>query len=301
MLSSGPERPRSEGELDILIVGALTIDRFPDGTTAPGGSVLHSARASARAGASVGVVMAAGPEPEALEALRELRAIGQVEVADVPATLVFHHDERDGVRRLSLEGGVRLRPDPSRLRRLRPRAVLLAPVAGELDAAALATIDEAIEARVRVAALQGWLRTRLADGRIVPLAPDDVPHEVLTRLRNCDVVVGSHQDLGLSDRDPSAPAVADLRRLLPGPGMLLTWGAAGYVRAEPEDKDPVVVRRRTAIAGVPTVGAGDAFAAVLAIEFDRGASLAIAARKADAAVSRWLGRQAGASRHNLDG
>jgi sugar/nucleoside kinase (ribokinase family) len=300
MPNSRPERPGADGSLELLIVGALTIDRFPDGTASPGGTVLHAARAAARARASVAVVTTAGPEPEAQDGLRELRRIAELQVVAVPETLVFYHDERDGRRRLSLHGSVRLRPDAGHLRRLRPRTLLLAPVAGELDATALATIDEAIEARVRVAALQGWLRGRDADGRVAPLDPADLPQAALAELRNCDAVVASHEDLGRSERHPSAAAGIALRDLLPGPGLLITWGAAGYVRAEAGKREPIVVRRQTAIAGLAaTTGAGDAFAAILAIHLARGASLAAAARAADAGVERWLAGQPGATRQEM--
>jgi sugar/nucleoside kinase (ribokinase family) len=291
-----PPRTPTAGGLDLLVVGALTVDRFSDGTAAPGGSVLHAIRAAAQRGASVAAVTAAGTEPEAREGLRELAELGLLDVQQAPATLLFHHEVRDGVRHLSLEGGVRLRPDPWHLRRLRPRSLLLAPVAGELDAAALETIDEAIEAPVRVAALQGWLRRRLPPGDLAPLVPGEIPHEVMARLRNCDVVVLSHEDLGLTDPDPHAAAVARLRPLLPGPGALLTWGGAGYVRVEPMAPEAVAVQRRFAYGGVPTVGAGDGFAAIVALELGRGARLTAAARTADAAVARSIGARPGAIR-----
>ncbi|TMB52636.1 MAG: carbohydrate kinase family protein [Chloroflexi bacterium] len=302
MPSSRADRRKSDGSLDLVVVGALTIDRFPDGSAAPGGTVLHAARAAARARVAIGVVTAAGPEPEAQDGLRELRRIAALQVEAVPETLVFHLDERDGPRRLSLHGSVRLRPDPGPLLRLHPRALLLAPVAGELDAIALATIDEAVEARVRVAALQGWLRTRDSNGRVTPLDAGDLPQAVLAELRNCDAVVASHEDLGRSERHPTATAGIALRKLFPGPALLITWGGAGYVRSEAGTREPIVVRRRTAIVGVAaTTGAGDAFAAIVAIHLARGASLAAAARAADAAVDRWLARQPGATRRSMTG
>ncbi|TMB82038.1 MAG: hypothetical protein E6J39_09715 [Chloroflexi bacterium] len=294
------ERPKSDRSLDLLVVGALTIDRFPDGSAAPGGTVLHAARAAARARASVGVVTAAGPEREAQDGLRELGRIAELQVEGLPETLVFHHDEREGPRRLLLYGSVRLRPDPGPLQRLHPRALLLAPVAGELDATALATVDESIEARVRVAALQGWLRTRDSEGRVTPLDASDLSHAILAELRNCDAVVASHEDLGRTERHPTAAAGIALRNLLAGPALLITWGGAGYVRSEAGTREPTVVGRRTAIAGVAaTTGAGDAFAAIVAIHLARGASLAAAARAADAAVDRWLARQPGATRRGV--
>ena len=296
MLSRGPDPGQIRERIELLVVGALTIDRFPDGTATPGGSVLHATRAATRARASVTVVTAAGGEPEALEGLRELGHMAMVFAEEVPHTLVFEHDEREGRRQLSLLGNVRLRPDVRQLQRMHPRAMLLAPVAGELDTAALGTIDEALEARVRVATLQGWLRRREADGRVSPIALGDLPHEVLANLRNCDAVIVSHEDLGRLEAEPNAAAALDVRRSLPGPAVLVTWGGAGYVRADAEARAPTVVRRRHAIQSSTTVGAGDAFAAVIAIQLAKGASLATAARAADSAIERWLARQPGASR-----
>lgn len=298
-------RERALNGVDLLVAGGLTIDRFPDGSAAPGGSVLHALRAAARAGATVAVVTAAGPEPEAADGLREMGEIGTVEAQRVAATLVFHHDERNGVRSLALRGSVRLRPDPWRLRRLRPRALLLAPVAGELDEAALLAIDEAVEARVRVAELQGWLRRPMADGRVAALEPSEIPQPVRARLRNCDALVVSHEDLLVRDANPRAESVQELRGILPGPAIVLTWGGAGYVCAPPDAAAPFAVQRADAIRGVPTVGAGDAFAAILALELGGAATLASAAREADAGVEAWLAAKPGARRvagdHRPDG
>lgn len=291
-------RPRDR--IELLVVGALTIDRFPDGSAAPGGSVLHATRAAARARASITVVTAAGAEPEAQDGLRELRDMATVVLEEVPHTLVFEHDEQAGRRRLKLLGNVRLRPDVRQLQRMRPRAMLLAPVGGELDPMALGMIDEAVEVRVRVAALQGWLRRREADGRVTPTDLGDLPQAVLAGLRNCDVVIVSHEDLGRDESEPDAAAALDVRRWLPGPGVLVTWGDAGYVRADAGAREPMVVRRRAVVEGASTVGAGDAFAAVVAIQLAKGASLSVAARGADVAVERWLARLPGAVRTPLE-
>ena len=294
MPTSGPVRRLADGSLELLVVGGLTIDSFPDGTNAAGGSVLHATRAAARARVSVGVVTVAGPEREARAGLRELAGIAELEVEIAVQTLRFGHEEVGGRRRLTVEGAVRLRPDPSRLRRMQARALLLAPVGAELDGTALAMLDEAIEARVRVASLQGWLRRRSDGGLVAPLDIGDVSRDVLARLRNCDAVVVSHEDLGRSESEPIAAAALSVRHALPGPGVIVTWGGAGYVRAEAGDRDPFVVQRRFAIRGVPTVGAGDAFAAIVAIHLARGASLSAAARAADRSVERWLARTPGA-------
>lgn len=262
--------------------------------------MLHATRAAARARASITVVTAAGAEPEAQDGLRELRDMATVVLEEVPHTLVFEHDEQAGRRRLKLLGNVRLRPDVRQLQRMRPRAMLLAPVGGELDPMALGMIDEAVEVRVRVAALQGWLRRREADGRVTPTDLGDLPQAVLAGLRNCDVVIVSHEDLGRDESEPDAAAALDVRRWLPGPGVLVTWGDAGYVRADAGAREPMVVRRRAVVEGASTVGAGDAFAAVVAIQLAKGASLSVAARGADVAVERWLARLPGAVRTPLE-
>lgn len=262
--------------------------------------MLHATRAAARARASITVVTAAGAEPHAEDGLRELRDMATVVLEEVPHTLVFEHDEQAGRRRLKLLGNVRLRPDVRQLQRMRPRAMLLAPVGGELDPMALGMIDEAVEVRVRVAALQGWLRRREADGRVTPTDLGDLPQAVLAGLRNCDVVIVSHEDLGRDESEPDAAAALDVRRWLPGPGVLVTWGDAGYVRADAGAREPMVVRRRAVVEGASTVGAGDAFAAVVAIQLAKGASLSVAARGADVAVERWLARLPGAVRTPLE-
>jgi len=299
MLTGRPASEQPRPPIELLVVGALTIDRFPDGSAEAGGSVLHATRAAARARASITVVTAAGDEPEAREGLLELREMARVVLEEVPDTLVFEHDEREGRRQLRLLGNVRLRPDPRQLQRMRPRAVLLAPVAGELDEVALGTIDEAIEARIRVATLQGWLRRREADGRVARIDLGDLPQTVLAALRNCDAVIVSHEDLGREEPAPDSAAALEVRRWLPGPGVLVTWGGAGYVRADAEAREPTVVRRRDAIQSAPTIGAGDAFAAVIAIQLAKGVSLSTAARAADTAVERWLARHPGAARAPL--
>jgi ribokinase len=295
-MPSEPSQPSQPSQVDLLIVGALTIDLFEDGSVAAGGSVVHATRAAARRGASVAAVIAAGPEAEAASALRALRELGIVQVQEVAHTLVFRHSERNGVRRLGLEGRVTVRPDPGRLQRLHARALLLAPVAGELDAVALEMIDEGVDSRIRIAQLQGWLRRRAADGSIEPLAPADVSMAIRARLGNCDVLVASHEDLVLAEPVPTEAAVRPLRRALPGPSLVVTWGGAGYAWVGPEGSDSKAVRRKDSIVGVPTVGAGDAFAAVIALELDRGARLAAAARAADAAVELALVALPGATR-----
>ncbi|HEX2193548.1 MAG TPA: hypothetical protein VHK63_01075, partial [Candidatus Limnocylindria bacterium] len=92
-----PQPPRPA--LDLLVVGGLTVDRFADGSTAPGGSVLYAARAAAAVVRRVGAVVSAGSEPEAEAGLRELRALKFLHVERVARSISFAH-AGDGARRL---------------------------------------------------------------------------------------------------------------------------------------------------------------------------------------------------------
>ena len=47
----------------LLIVGGLTVDRFADGSRAPGGSVLHSGVAAIAERAELTILTVAGDEP----------------------------------------------------------------------------------------------------------------------------------------------------------------------------------------------------------------------------------------------
>ena len=62
----------------LLIVGGLTVDHFTDGTSAPGGSVLHAGRAAADEGAQLTFLTVAGDEPEARDGLARLSEMGRL-------------------------------------------------------------------------------------------------------------------------------------------------------------------------------------------------------------------------------
>ena len=74
---------------DLLIVGGLTIDRFPDGTSAPGGSVIHAGRAAAADGARLTILTVAGDEPEAAIGLRQLAELGDLIHQRAPSTVTY--------------------------------------------------------------------------------------------------------------------------------------------------------------------------------------------------------------------
>ena len=268
--------------LDLLIVGALTIDRFADGRAAPGGSVLHSTRAAARAGVTVGVVAVAGQEVEAIDGLDEIQRSAAV-LHRVPArrTVTFRHDESGPIRRLFLE--VASEPVVAPSDGVEPRAVLYAPVAGELGPDLGGSVhDGAFSAAI----LQGWLRTLTPGTEVRPLSVATLDPTLAGRLARIDVLVASREDL-IADGD-TVPAQRDaLRRVLgPRPALVVTESVDGAWIDAGGDRRHVEVFER--IDGVPTVGAGDAYAAILAAELGSGDTLDVAAADAAEAVSRML-------------
>ena len=136
--------PSRSEPLDLVVVGGLTVDRFVDGSSAPGGSVLHATRAAAGRGLQIGVVTSAGPELDAQTGLAELRRIAAgLEVAAHAATSTFRHRDSPAGRRLWLErrgGPIGLAADAAD--RMPTRAILFAPVADEVDVAALNVWNE---------------------------------------------------------------------------------------------------------------------------------------------------------------
>jgi sugar/nucleoside kinase (ribokinase family) len=276
---------------DLLVVGGLAIDRFPDGSEAAGGSALHAARALAVAGLRGATITVAGLEPEAVAAVAELRALGPTQVQPAPHSIRFTIDDSVAPRRLTFDGGASLRVSAAAVRAYPSRAVLLAPIAGELDTAAFrATADVA----VRVAALQGWLRI-LARGRAVEARTlASLDEDLSDALRGVDALVASHEDLAALARDPG-DALTLLRRWAGAtPVLVVTLGEEGAIvdlpgRARIPVPVPEVVHQ------VPTVGAGDAFAALFAARLGRGVDALDAAYDAARGVARWLAAWIGES------
>jgi len=280
--------------LDLLIVGALTIDRFADGSTAPGGSVLHGARGAARAGMRVGIVTVAGPEPQARNGLEELRRLGWLHAEPAAATVTFRHESLAGLRRLTLEvsAGQLVCPPAA----VAPAAVLYAPVAGELDANLGGQLHEGAFA---AASLQGWLR-RLEVGRAVEALPlRAVDSHLVARLRRMDLLVLSREDLAASTSSagPGGDQLDAIRALVGNdPLIALTDGLAGAHLDHRGSR--MVVPAAGVVHEVPTVGAGDVFAALLAAflaarprPFDLARAADAARAAADGVVTMLEGRR----------
>ncbi len=273
--------------VDLLIVGGLALDRFADGRLRPGGAVLHGARAARAAGWRVATVCVAGPEPEIAPALVELALAGPSRVISAHATLRFGIDERSEPRRLTLEQSIpAMRPDPAWGAAWAPAASLVAPLAGEIDAAVVADLAD-LPGRVRLALLQGWLRTVGSD-RVVRSSPvRDIAPELLSWLGQVNVVLASREDLLADGQDPLDQLRALRAACGRGPALIVTLGPQGYLVELPGER----ARREPAprvVAVRSSVGAGDAFAALLAAEMGAGASVSAAAQSAAEGVAAIL-------------
>jgi len=253
--------------LDLLVVGALTIDRFADGTARPGGSALHMCRATAARGLRTGAVVTHGPEPAARAGLRELRRLAvTVEAVSGERTMVFRHEAGATGRTLHWESrGDRLRLDPAHLSRFgAPAAVLLAPVADELDASAVRSWDPAA---VTVGAiLQGWLRGFGSGGQVIPIPLAALDPALVDALAACTLIVASNEDLRAVASTPVQQLEAVRRRIGPAPSLVVTDGAQGSWVSHGgggSAGEPVHVPVPRRVDGVDTTGAGDIFTAFM--------------------------------------
>jgi sugar/nucleoside kinase (ribokinase family) len=270
----------------LLIVGGLTIDRFADGSSAPGGAVIHAARAAVAEGASVTILTVAGDEPEAAIGLAQLAEMGNLVHQCTASTVTYGHGEKDGRRVLTyLAGAGPIAPpavaDP-------PDVALLAPIADELPASAVAAIRDTARPRVIVLLIQGWLRHLEIGEPARPLALDEVPAATWDAFAMADAIVVSAEDLAESLGDPFAEAAGVRAKIGPRPLLVLTRGAHGYLLDDPGADQVVAHDPRRVIDGVSMVGAGDAFGATLAIQLGAGAPPAQAALAATDRVIRLL-------------
>ncbi|HKO33503.1 MAG TPA: PfkB family carbohydrate kinase [Candidatus Limnocylindria bacterium] len=259
--------------LDLVVVGGLTVDRFTDGSAAPGGAVLHITRALAARDMRVGIVTTAGPEPEAQSGLAELRELASsVEATTSSASITFGHAETAAGRELVLVrrgGQVPVAAEAA-------AAVLFAPVADEIPASGLTVGRGAM----RGAILQGWLR---GSGEGEPVRPQSVAAmdtALVVALGALDLVIGSSEDLRADGADPLAQIQALRATLGDRPPLVVTDGAHGPWLDDGSGPRHVPLGRQ--VEGVSTIGAGDMFAAfmLLALVRSAGTSLLAAATSA---------------------
>jgi sugar/nucleoside kinase (ribokinase family) len=250
--------------LDLLVLGGLTIDRFEDGASSAGGSVLHIARAAASRGLRVGIVTGAGPEPEAVAGMEELHLLATiVDGSPQAGTTSFRHREAAEGRRLWLGvRGASLGSGADVLARFDARAVLYAPVAGEVPAEALAASDAAL---TRGAILQGWLRTTDEGEEVQPLPLSALSGALAGALRDFDLLVASREDLLAEGTEPELQLRSMRSAFGSGSTLVVTDGPNGvWIGLEP-DGEPwhLPVPRR--VEDVPSVGSGDVLAAFMLV------------------------------------
>jgi sugar/nucleoside kinase (ribokinase family) len=247
--------------VDLLVIGGLTVDRFADGSTAPGGSVLHIARSAAPRGIRLAVLTVAGPEPETRAGLEELRElVVALEVADADATATFRHHHAAGVRQLRLErrgGRVAIRESPLIAG---AEAVLVAPIAGEVVGEELPSLDPV---PIHAAILQGWLRSLDEGAGVRPLPMAALGAPLAEALARFDLLVASREDLLAESGDPRAQLRALRRTVGTRPALVVSDGTDGlWLDAQGATRHHPIPRR---IDSVATVGAGDILAAFLAL------------------------------------
>jgi sugar/nucleoside kinase (ribokinase family) len=256
MTSASPSRG-----LDLVVVGGLTVDRFTDGSSAPGGAVLHIARALAARAVRVGLVTTAGPEPEAQAGLAELRQlVTSVQASNSSASITFGHAETAAGRKLVLErrgGQVPAAAAGS------AAAVLFAPVADEIPASAL-TIGRGA---TRGAILQGWLRSTAEGEPVAAQSVAALSDELVAALGALDLVIGSSEDLLADGGDPLAQLQALRAALGDRPPLVVTDGAHGPWLDDGSGPGHLALGQQ--VEGVSTIGAGDMFAAFMLLALAR--------------------------------
>jgi sugar/nucleoside kinase (ribokinase family) len=268
----------------LLIVGGLTIDRFADGSSAAGGSVLHAGLAAAAEGADLTILTVAGDETEATAGLARLETFGSVRRQPSPATTTYRHEEVDGHRVLVYEAA----SDPIEAGRIGDLAaadvVLVAPIADELPGGSIGRIREAARARLTVLLVQGWLRQLRVGKPALPVRLEDVSAARWEEFGTADAIVLSTEDFAGEAADPFAQAAALRRHVGPRPILVLTLATDGYLLDDPAVNRVVASVPRHVVTGVPMVGAGDTFGAALAIHLARGDAPAAAAERANERV-----------------
>jgi len=248
-----------------LAIGHTARDEFADGRWRFGGSALYGAATAAKLGADVTLVTRAGPtERGALETLcGELGITLRVLPSRVTTTFGFTYDAAGNrTLRLLARAAPITRADVGRAARA-PKAVLLGSIACELDASLFAPWSGA----KRVLAAQGMLRSFAKDGTVQAARW----RHYASLLPKVDAVVVSEEDH--AEDSAWLPFTTVVVTQAERGSDLHARGATTHVRAFAV---PAVVDQ---------TGAGDAFAASLALALAEGLDLVAAATFASAAAS----------------
>lgn len=251
---------------DLLVLGHVTCDEFGDELRL-GGAAGYAARAAALLGIETALVTVA-PATPLLAPLAATPGLSlHVSPSDVMTT--FALDYSGPRRRLLLRTSARpltLADVPPAWRS--PRVVYAGGVFGECDRA---LVDAFAGAHV-IAAVQGWLRSRAADGAIEPaLSPEtlDPPAAVSSAV--------------LSEEDhPAAEEIAK-RFAARGTFVALTRGARGATILHRDQRLEIPAAPAQE---VDPTGAGDVFGLVFGLALASGHPAAEAGRRAAQAAAR---------------
>ncbi len=253
-----------------LSIGHVARDEFPDGAHRLGGTALYAAATAARLGVETALVTRAGPN-ERDELSRTCAALGidlRILDASVTTTFAFRWDGA-GNRILTLRArakGIALSDIPHDLRSA--DALVFGSIARELSRELLAGET----ARVSVLAAQGLLRSWDADGTVRPAAWTDA----LVAIAGLSCVVLSEDDAAGDVR-----MVAGWSTVAPVVLTLAERGCRIYEGGHPTGE----LRAYPPVRIVDTTGAGDTFAAGLALALGEGRPLPEACRFANAVAS----------------
>ncbi|MGH2429461.1 MAG: PfkB family carbohydrate kinase [Candidatus Limnocylindria bacterium] len=284
----------SRPPVDLLVVGGLTIDRFGTSRRA-GGAARYASLAAAMRGHEVALITSSGEEREVAGLKRRLRSRVRLAArSESGHSITFEHQEADAGRRLRL-----LHRGPAislpRTLPVEPRAVLVAPVLGEVDPSTVARLRTETAGAVVGAGLQGWLRSLEERAVVEPVTLASLDAVLRTEVGTLDVLVASAEDL-LADASDAEMALAALRAWIgSGPMLVVTAGPDGAWLDEGNgarwrQPAPAVVE------AAENVGAGDAFAALLLVSLGGGQRLRTAAELASGVVAELLAARQAAAR-----
>jgi sugar/nucleoside kinase (ribokinase family) len=254
---------------DFLAIGHVARDEFEgEPTWRLGGTALYAAATAARLGTQTALATRVGPneKPALVERCAQLGIALHALPSSATTTFGFRYVEGKRFMRLTARAkGIAPADVPAEWRKA--RAVVLGSVAHELDRSLFGTTSP----RATVLVAQGYLREWSANGAINPRAWEDA-----------DEIVPLVSAVVLSEDDVAGDLSAPRR-----------WARNGHVYVTLAERGVLVLDRgsETAIAGyhadrvVDPTGAGDAFAAGLAIALADGRSPDECARFANAVAS----------------
>ena len=224
----------------------MTWDKRPDGDVA-GGSVTYATATVSKLGWETAALTTCG---EDFDPARELPGVPVFVERGQSTTRFVNEYGADGVRRqvlLSRAGPIHVGPLPEEWRR--PDALLLAPLAGEIEGA----LAPSFEAEAVGAIGQGWVRAFAPDGTVSPAEWRDPG----AALQGVHVLFVSQHDL-----PPTGPQPRDFLAWVPMVVVTRGWRGAQLLTRDATHDVPGYPRPE-----VDPTGAGDVFAAAFLVRY----------------------------------